>query len=409
MNLNRGWYFFLLITAMSFSLLKGAAQPTKESGQQQLVSANTGFGFRLLKELAGAKAGDNLFISPYSISCVLQMISNGARGNTQEELREVLGITGLTTATMNVAYESLSQSISSTQSNALLNIANAVWYRTGAPLNSEFSSVNEKFYQASLAPLDFSDPHSAELMNDWASKNTHGKIRTIIQSPIPADTAIVLANAIYFKGTWLNQFDPKQTKPRAFHLANGSERQVPMMEQTRAFRYQAGSGFQALQLFYSGNRLEMQILLPDPNSSLEALLGQLDAKTWQNAVLPGFRENRGTLVLPRFKLRYGAELKNPLAALGLKSASSRGADFSGMSPSRLFLSQIKHQSFVEVNEEGTEAAAATTGVMALASIRNQPQPFQMIVDRPFLFVISHEATKSILFIGAIFDPGSSEQ
>lgn len=409
MNLKRGWYDLLLVLVMSVPFSKTLAQSTSESAQQELVSANAGFGFRLLKELAGEKTQANIFISPYSISSVLQMIGNGARGGTREELLDVLGISSLTGAAMNAAYESLSKSVGSTQTNALLNIANAVWYRTGSPIDPQFASVNEKFYRATLAPLDFSDPHSSQTMNDWASQNTHGRIKTIIQPPIPPDTAIVLANAIYFKGTWLNQFDPKQTKPRDFHMVNGTRQQIPMMEQTRSFRYQEGAGFQAVQLFYSGKRLEMEILLPEPNSNLATFLGQLDAKTWQNSVLPNFREDSGTLVLPRFRLRYGAELKKPLATLGLKNVLSPNADFSGMSSSRLFLSQIKHQSFVEVNEEGTEAAAATTGVMALASIRNQPQPFQMIVDRPFLFVISDEATKSILFMGAVFDPGSSEQ
>jgi serine protease inhibitor len=409
MNLKRGWYDLLLVLVMSATFPKTLAQSTSESAQQELASANAGFGFRLLKELAGEKTQANIFISPYSISSVLQMIGNGARGRTREELLDVLGISSLTGAAMNDAYESLSRSIGSTQTNALLNIANAVWYRAGSPIDSQFASVNEKFYRATLAPLDFSDPHSSQTMNDWASQNTHGRIKTIIQPPIPPDTAIVLANAIYFKGTWLNQFDPKQTKPRDFHMVNGTRQQIPMMEQTRSFRYQEGAGFQAVQLFYSGKRLEMEILLPEPNSNLATFLSQLDAKTWQNSVLPTFREDRGTLVLPRFKLRYGAELKQPLATLGLKNVLSPNADFSGMSSSRLFLSQIKHQSFVEVNEEGTEAAATTTGVMALASIRNQPQPFQMIVDRPFLFVISDEATKSILFMGAVFDPGSSGQ
>jgi serine protease inhibitor len=407
MNLRKRSYFFWFVIVMSFSLLKGGAQPVMESNLRQLVSANSGFGFRLLRELAGQKAPGNIFISPYSISSVLQMISTGARGSTREELQEVLGITGFTSANMNAAYDSLSQSIGETQSNVALNIANAVWYRTGAPLDQEFGAVNEKFYKATLAPLDFSDPHGVQTMNDWASQNTHGKIQTIIQPPISPQTAIILANAIYFKGTWLNQFDPKRTRPRPFHLANGIQLQAPMMEQSRTFLYQTGSGFQAVQLFYSGQRLEMEVLLPDADSSLEALLNRLDEKNWQNTILPGFHENRGTLVLPRLKLRYGAELKSPLAALGLKTALSGSADFSGMSASRLFLSEIKHQSYVEVNEEGTEAAAATTGVMALASMRNQPQPFQMIVDRPFLFVISDHLTKSILFLGLIYDPESS--
>jgi serpin B len=399
-------YVYWVVFAMSFSLAKGSGQSSADTNLQQLALANTGFAFRLLKELAHKQPGANVFISPYSISSVLQMISNGARGHTREELGTALGTTGLSPEEMNAAYDNLSHSISDTQSNVLLSIANALWYRTGAQLDAGFVTVNRKFYGATLSALDFSDPRSAQTMNDWAAQSTRGKIQTIIQPPISADTAIVLANAIYFKGTWLNPFDPKQTKPRAFHLNNGSDEPLPMMEQTRTFLYREGGGFQAVQLPYVGKRLQMQILLPETNSNVPAILGQLDATAWQNTVLPGFRENRGTLVLPRFKLRYGAELKSPLAALGLRSALSPGADFSAMSSSRLYLSKVKHQSFVEVNEEGTEAAAVTTGIMALASFRIEPQPFQMVVDRPFLFFISDQVTKSILFMGAVFDPGS---
>ena len=243
-------------------------------------------------------------------------------------------------------------------------------------------------------------------MNQWAAENTHGRIETLIQPPLPPDTALVLANAIYFKGTWLEQFDPKLTKPRAFHPAAGGDPQVPMMEQTRTFSYQERPGFQAIRLVYSGKRLEMEILLPETNSTVETLLAGLDASSWQNTLLPGFRQSKGTLVLLRLKIRYGAELKGPLAALGLKRALAPSADFSGMSSSPLYLSEVKHQSFVEVNEQGTEAAAATTGVMALASVRNPPLPFYMVVDRPFLFVISDQTTKSVLFMGIIFDPQS---
>jgi serine protease inhibitor len=401
------WHFFRFVLAMSFSLFEGAAQSGTQADQQQLAFANTEFGFRLLKELTREQSHANLFISPYSISSVLQMVGTGARGRTQEELRQILGTKGFTPEGLNAAYEGLSQSIRSAQSNAVLNIANALWYRTGAQLNTDFVAANETFYQATLGALDFSLPQSVKVMNDWAAQNTHGRIPTMIQPPIPAETAIVLANALYFKGTWLNPFDAKLTRQRAFHLVSGREEQLPMMEQTRLFLYQQGPAFQAIQLPYAGKRLQMQIFLPSANSNLEALIEQMDANAWQKDVLVGFHENRGTLVLPRFMLRWGADLKNPLAVLGLRQALSPAADFSAMSPSRLFLSEIKHQSFVEVNEEGTEAAAVTTGIMALASFRNQPQPFQMIVDRPFLFAISDDFTKSILFLGIVFDPDSS--
>ncbi len=403
--LNRRCLLWLTL-CMTFSMMKAPAQSSDETAKDSLVSANTGFGFRLLKQLAQAQPRKNIFISPYSVSSVLQMVSNGARGQTHQELQTVLGTTGLSAASMNSANAALGAFIRSAQSNLVLNIANAIWYRKGAEVLGDFAAANQKYYQAELSGLDFSDPASAQLMNQWAAQNTQGRIQTIIQPPIPPQTTLVLANAIYFKGTWLNQFDPKQTRPRTFHLAAGGERSTPMMQQTRDFSYQSGPGFQAVQLFYSGKRLEMEIFLPATNSTLEAFLGQLDAQSWQDTWLPGFRESKGTLVLPRFKLRYGAELSKPLMALGLRTALSPAADFSGMSPSRLFLSEVKQESFVQVNEEGTEAAAVTTGVMALASVRNQPPPFQMVVDRPCLFLISDQATKSILFMGMVFDPGS---
>lgn len=375
-----------------------------DTAEAQLVSANDGFGFRLLKQLATERAGANIFISPYSISTVLQMVSTGARGQTLEELRQVLGLDSLSADRLGPVYDALDQSIRTARTHLVLNMANAIWYRSGAQLNPDFVAVNKDHYHAELAGLDFSAPASIEKMNQWASQNTEGRIQTILQPPIPADTALILANAIYFKGTWLDQFDPKLTRERGFHLSDGSQRQVPMMAQTRTFSYQESAGFQAVQLFYAGNRLEMEIFLPDTNSTVAALLEQLKARSWENQWLPGFGQHKGTLVLPRLKLRYSAELKSPLAAMGLRSALSPAADFSGMSSSRLYLSEIKHQSFVEVNEEGTEAAAVTTGVMALASMRNTPPPFQMVVDRPFLFLISDRQTKSVLFLGLVVDP-----
>ncbi len=395
-----------VLLLMSATGLTAAAQTGLSGAQEQLASANTGFSFRLLKELAREKPDANIFVSPYSVSSVLQMVSIGARGQTQQELQQVLGTAGINPQDLNDAYRELNTSLSS-QTNVTLNIANALWYRLGAQLNPPFVEVNQNFYGATLRALDFSHPESARIMNDWAAEKTQGKIPTIISPPLSPGTAMIVANATYFKGTWERQFDPKQTAPRAFHLLTGSQQSVPMMQQTRSFPYQEGDGFQAVQLAYAGEGLVMQILLPETNSSVQDLVARADSGFWRKSVLSRFQERKGTLVLPRFTLRYGADLKAPLLALGMKSALSGSADFSGMSASRLFLSDIKHQSFVEVNEQGTEAAAVTTGVMALASFRNQPPPFQMVVDRPFLFLISDQRTKCIVFAGLVFAPGGS--
>ena len=398
------WVVFGLVFSM-FSVGANGKSPV-ETNQTQLVQADSDFCFRLIKELSTEQPHANLFVSPFSISSVLQMLSNGARGRTERELRQVLGLTGLDLADMNRAYSALARTIQSDRTNEVLSLANALWYRGGAELQPEFAAVNKEYYEAELGSLNFADPGSARIMNDWAAKSTHGKIKTIVQPPLPSQTGMIIANAIYFKGTWLNQFDPKQTQPRPFHMAGGGQKTVRMMQQTRAFQYQETPSFQAVQLPYEGDRLQMEVLLPETNSTVEALVASLNGQSWQATVLRGFQSSRGTLIMPRFKMRYGAELKKALTVLGLNHAWTPEADFSAMSSSPLFVSQVKHQSFVEVNEQGTEAAAVTTGIMSLASVRNQPLPFQMIVDRPFLFVISDRATQCILFVGAVYDAGS---
>jgi serine protease inhibitor len=405
-RLMRVGRLFLAALAMSWSLFKASAQPGDTNPLDNLVSADTGFGFRLLQQLSHDQPGANIFISPYSIATVLQVLQNGARGVTADEIRQALGTGTLGVEDMNVAAQSLAQKLAACQTNVALNIANALWYRQGVELTDNFKNANA-FYRATLSALDFRNPRSAQVMNEWASENTSGRIKTIIQPPIPRDTAMVIANAIYFKGTWLNQFDAKQTRSRPFHLLSGGEEPVAMMQQTRSFSYQEANGFQAVQLPYAGRQLQMQVFLPGTNSSVEALLGQIMAGSWREQILAGFRERRGTVVLPRFTMRYGAELRRALAGLGIQSALSLQADFSGMSASHLYVSEVKHQSFVEVNEEGTEAAAVTTGVMALASFQQQPPPFDMVVDRPFVFMISEQQTRCILFMGMVFKPGPS--
>ena len=405
MIMIKGWaseHFLGALLAVSVST-PVFAQPAP-SGQQQLIAANSGFSFRLFSELVREQSDANVFISPYSISTVLQMLSDGAGGQTEAELRQVLGTTGLSQAEMNQAHEGLDEIIRSAATNAVLNLANALWYRNDARLSPQFAAANQEFFHATVDGLDFAAPEAVQQINHWAARNTQGRIQEVIQPPIPPETAMVIANAIYFKGTWQQQFDLKQTQPRAFYFRGGGQAQVPMMRQTRSFEYLQTDRFQAVQLLYSGRDLAMQVVLPQTNTSLATLVSRLDPSFWHDTLLAGFREHRGTLVLPRFQLRFSAELKPTLSALGLKSIWGAAADFSNMSQSRLFVSEVKHQSFVDVNEQGTEAAAVTSGVMALASVRNPAPPFEMTVDRPFLFVISHRATGSILFIGAVFRP-----
>ncbi|MGD0253884.1 MAG: serpin family protein [Verrucomicrobiota bacterium] len=301
-------------------------------------------------------------------------------------------------------YKGLDQSLNS-QTNVILDLANAIWYQDGVRLKPGFVSDNQNFFAAKLAGVDFGKPESAQTINDWADKSTRGKIKEVVQWPFPPLTRVILANAIYFKGKWDEPFDKSQTKPRAFHLANGETKQTPMMSQRKTFSYQEGGGFQAVRLLYAGGRLQMYLFLPDTNSSPAKLLANMNSEIWHDKILPHFEDREGTLMLPRFKLDYDVELNDPLKALGMRQAFLMGvADFSAMADEPLYITAVKQKSFVDVNEEGTEAAAVTTvGVGALAIIE-PVKPFEMIVDRPFFFVIGDDQTQSILFMGVVYEP-----
>jgi serpin B len=376
------------------------ADPTTD--QAGLAAANTGFAFDLLKQIAGEQPNANVFISPFSVSTVLQMVANGAAGDTKTEMQRVLKTAGLPPEALNAACKDLHQSLNS-QTNVILNLANAIWFQEGIRLKPGFVATNSRFFQAGLAPVDFRKPESAKIINDWADHGTHGKIKDVVQWPFDPLTRVILANAIYFKGKWANPFDKNQTKPRAFHLAKGGTKPTPTMWQRKTFSYQEGDGFQAVRLPYAGGRLQMYLFLPNTNSYPAKLLAGMDNNTWRDKILPGFRDCEGILAFPRFKLEYDVTLNEPLEALGMRHAFD-DADFSAMANEPLFVSKVKQKSFVEVNEEGTEAAAVTTVTMQATAVFRPEKPFEMIVDRPFFFVIEDNKTQSILFLGMVYDP-----
>ena len=395
----------LVITAVLCLLGFGlhAASPVD---QQKLASANIGFAFKLLKQLAKDQPGNNIFISPYSASTVLQMACNGAGGQTKTDMQQVLGTTGLAAEALNAANKECDRAINSQGTNVVLTAANAIWYRKGTPVKPAFISCNQQYFGATVDALDFDDPRSIGIMNAWASEKTHGKINGIADGLINPLTELVLANAVYFKGKWEEPFEVKNTKDRVFHLRAGRQKKVPMMEQTRKFSYRRGSGYQAVRLPYQGWALGMYVFLPDAGSSPEKLIGIMNGDTWQRVTQPGFSEREGTVVLPRFKLEYGVELKGPLKALGMRAAFGK-ADFSGISDRDLFVSAVRQRTFVEVNEEGTEATAVTMLNIQSTGPSTRPKPFEMIVDRPFLFLIEDQQTRTILFMGMVYDPGAS--
>jgi len=373
---------------------------------QKLAAANNGFAFKLLQQLARGQPAANIFISPYSAAAVLQMVGSGAAGQTKTEMQQVLGTVGMSSDAVGVANQEIARTLNNFNTNVVLTTANAIWYRQGEPVKPEFLSLNQRYFGSTVESLNFADPHSVEVINAWANEKTKGKISRIADGMIdPEYTRLFLANAVYFKGKWSDPFKQEDTKDRPFHLRGGGQPNIPMMTQSKTFTYRHGTGYQAVRLPYEGENLAMYVFLPDTNSSPEKLLGIMSGDRWQRVTKPGFNQKDGLLVLPKFKLEYSVELNQPLKAMGMKTAfDSVKADFSGIAP-QIFISKARQKTFVEVKEEGTEAVAVTGfGTLSEGFEMPPPDPFRMIVDRPFLFLIEDSQTGTILFMGLIFDP-----
>jgi len=397
---------WLVTVAVGVAGLQGGfAQGTDLS---RLAAANNAFSFQLLKQLAAEQPGGTVFVSPYSAATALQMAANGAAGQTRAEMEQVLGTAGIPGAELNADCKAAAGLLASQDTNLVLTTANALWYRQGAEVKAAFLGANQDFFQSTVKALDFRNAPAAEAeINQWASDQTHGRITGIANGMIdPVYTDLVLANAIYFKGKWEDPFDKKLTKERPFHPAAGAEKTLPMMEMFKQFTYRKGSGYQAVQLPYMGGDLAMYVFLPDPGSSPGKVLQIMNGDKWRRVTVPGFGEKEGRLVLPKFKFDNKLGLNKSLAELGMKTAfDAKNANFSKMFADPHRISEVWQKAFVEVNEEGTEAAAATAiGISASQAFEmDPPKPFEMIVDRPFLFAIVDGRTGMILFLGLVND------
>lgn len=393
----------LLLVATAIFCLIGFKSVAAASDQQTLATGNNAFAFNLLRTLTKERPGQNVFISPYSVSAALQIVCNGAEGETKKEMMEVLGTGALSAKDASAAFQQLSASLRSASSNATLSIANAIWFSPHIQLKPEFVSLSQDYYGAKVSALDFTDPRASGIVNRWVSENTRGRIDKIIEGPLSGMTGAFIANAIYFKGTWETKFDNKATQTRSFHAGGDNSKLVPIMFQRGKFAYQETPEFQAARLPYFGKRLGMYLFLPATNSSASKLLGSLSGATWSN-LLTKFKNTKGQIGLPRFKLEFSTELNKPLTSLGMKKAfRPRAAEFSGISSTPLYIDLVKHKTFVEVNEEGTEAAGVTGVTVSVTSVEIPENPFEMILDRPFLFVIEDTPTKEILFAGVLND------
>jgi serine protease inhibitor len=369
----------------------------------KLIAANTRFGFKLFSEIVKSEPGKNVFVSPSSVAIALAMTYNGAGGTTQQAMAKALDLQGMTLTDLNQANADLKGLLETPEAKVQLAIANSLWARQGVDFKSQFLERNRKFYAAKITDLDFRDPKAPTAINNWVKEQTQGKISQIVDDLSPNDV-LFLVNAIYFKGAWTREFDPKATQPKPFYLLNGQSKSHPMMAQSGEYRYSETDAFQAVALPYGEQRrMSLYLFLPKPNSTLATFQKTLTADNWQTW-MGGFRRRSGSIQVPRFKLEYGVELRKVLSTLGMGVAfNPNQANFTGLSSVATYISDVKHKTFVEVNEEGTEAAATTSVGIRTTSVPVDP-PFNLVIDRPFFCAIRDNQTGTVLFMGTIVEP-----
>jgi serine protease inhibitor len=374
------------------------------SEETQIIQRSNRFAFDLLRETSARDTAANVFLSPLSASMALGMTMNGAANGTFDGMRRTLGFDGMSQEQINESYRSLIDLLLALDNGVDMRIANAIWVRQGFPLLPTFVDATRQYFDATTRELDFGSPATLDVINGWASQSTNGRIKKILEEPISPDVMLYLMNAIYFKGTWAQQFDPRDTRPAPFYRADGAQHTVQMMRmekgQTRTY---GDSKVQIVDLPYGRGAYSMTLVLPREGHSLDTLVAELDAQRWQGWI-DGLRDASLDVYLPRFRLEYEAILNKTLMALGMEEAfEAARADFSRMTPGGgLYISKVKQKTFLEVNEKGTEAAAVTSVEMSLTSAAPSFR-----ADRPFLMVIRERLSGTILFIGAIGAPQSN--
>lgn len=391
-----------LLMAGCSSEVTSPRQPPRDlsKSETQVVAADNSFGLQLMNALNAGKRDGNVVVSPLSVSMALGMTLNGARAGTLEAMRSSLGLQGMTETQINEAYRGVIDLLQGLDPKVSFGVANSIWYRSGFQARAEFLDLNRRFFDADATAIDFSDPGAAGTINGWVEEKTKGRIKTIVPDPIPSALVMYLINAIHFKGAWSTRFDPAKTREADFRRPDGSTVRAQMMNRNGKVSYLSNERYSAIDLPYGDGGFSMTVLLPAEGRSADELLAGMDAGEW--ADLPSrFTEQEVPVSLPKFTVEYGEMLNNVLKGLGMSVAFSGAADLSGIAgePGELYISEVRHKTFIEVNEEGTEAAAATSVGISRTSLGPS-----MNVNRPFIFAIREHHSGAVLFIGKIADP-----
>ncbi len=376
--------------------------PPLTPAQKVVVSSGNSFGLKLFKAMNASEVGENLLISPLSVSMALGMTLNGANGSTKEAMEQTLGFTGLTREEINSSYATVMNALTNLDPRVQMEIGNSIWYRPILNVEQAFKEVNATYFGAQITSLDFGDPAAASIINGWVSDKTHGKIPTIVDDPVSSDIVMYLINAVYFKGTWTHRFDSTATYDAQFKTSGGLTVPCRMMTMTDTLAFMRENGLVGVDLPYGSGGFSMTIFLPPDGTSIDDFIAGVTPEQWDNWTNRlAFTELQ--IRMPKFKLSYDTMLNRPLESLGMGIAFSDLADFTGIDKrGQLAISEVKHKTFIQVDEEGTEAAAVTSVGMRATSAGGGPPV--ILLDRPFLYVIREHASGAIMFVGKLAQP-----
>ncbi|MFC2124563.1 serpin family protein [Bacteroidota bacterium] len=401
----------LTITCWSCSLFEGDGENDNIPNlreltpeEQELVSSTNQFAFDVFMNIQTKYSSENFFISPLSIEYALAMTLNGADGTTLDAIKSTLNTESMSESEINDAYQSLTEFLISLDKTVELSIANSVWNDNAYTVKSSFIDVMNTYYAAYVEGLDFSEPDAKNTINNWVNEETHGKIKELIDQ-IPPEAVMYLINAIYFKADWTYEFDESLTEKGDFFLDDGSKILVDMMTSNGAeINYYSNNTFQLIDIPYGNGQYYMTILLPSENestSSVTELLSTTNLMEWLN----GSNVITTQLIMPKFKIEFKTSLNEALSTLGMGIAFGDGADLSRLfeDPIDLFISRVLHKAVIEVDEKGSEAAAATAVEVSLTSA-DPGNPLTILIDRPFVFLIREKHSNHILFAGQLSNP-----
>lgn len=407
----------LMLCGVAAVLLSGCggdarSKPPQEATQPVQISAethaaNTQFALKMLQQLDDPDAGANLCFSPLSLALALSMTLNGAEGETYDAIAKTLGYSEQTLETLNTQARALSRLLNPADKSITVHMANGLWVQQGFPVNPDFLRALLTHYDARTETVDFLKPEAtADTINAWVKEQTEGLIEKLFQaSDFDAQTRLALVNTLYFEGQWQHPFPKDATQDAPFHLEDGTTKTVPMMRLSERLPYLKGEGFEAVGLPYTADSYRFYLFLPEKGRTVADLRAQLTPENWAKWLTES-RIVQGSLQMPRFKIEAKYDLKPPLSALGMGIAFDPDrADFSRIAevaPERLYIQKAIQKAVVEVDEEGTKAAAATGMTFGVTSL--PVDQFNIVVDRPFLFAIVHQPTGTVLFWGIVRTP-----